>query len=421
MQISRKLQYRLLARNIRYSTIEGMAFAFMLGSVTPYLGLFILRFQGPTELVSLIAAIQPIILALVSFLAASYVNSFIKKKAILIPFSIVLRFFPLGMAVVPFLPAPWRAWALFGLWGGMFIPWGFTALSWSPMICNMVPSETRGRFFGTRNACTGVTTLLGTSFTGLLLAKLPFLQAFPLILVVAFCSTMVSLYFLSRMIEPILPEPGEPKSKVRHSQSGGLDLKGNLQTFRHPVYGRSFTLNCLAVFIFHIGYSMTIPLYVLRLIKDLNYSNADFALITTAQSLTALLGSYLAGRSADRWGYRYVLLYSTLFSVIPPLIWACFSQLPWLISAAILAGFTGNAYLICFFYMVLAVSPEEDRSRFVAVNTFTGNLAGTIGPLIGLLLISTPLLGIQGALITASLIMLCGAIISYRVAKQGKF
>jgi MFS family permease len=416
--INQKLQYRLIARNTRYSFIDGATFSFMLGSTVPYLGLYILRFHGPAELVSLIAAIQPIVLAVISLLAASYVNRFVRKKTVLMPYSLILRLFILVMALIPFLPKTWHAWTFFVLWGVMFIPWAFCGLSWSPMICNIIPEEMRGRFFGTRNALTGFTTLLGTCLTGLILMKIPFLPAFSIIFTLGFAGTMVSLYFLNKHIEPVAAEYASP---VESKGSGWMNFKANFRTFTHPQYGYHFSLCCLAVFVFHIGYSMAVPLYTIRQVTQLQFNDFTISLIMTASGLAALFGSYAGGRSTDRFGYRNVLLYSTLISVIPPLLWSGLTQLPWLIVASMLAGFTGNAYLICFYYMVLAVSPQEERSRFVAMNTFVGNLAGAIGPLIGMLLIKTPGVGIQGALITASLIMLLGAVFSFNMAKRCSF
>ena len=71
--------------------------------------------------------------------------------------------------------------------------------------------------------------------------------------------------------------------------------------------------------------------------------------------------------------------------------------------------------------MVLAVSPDENRSRFIAMNTVVGNLAGAIGPLLGICLINLPALGVQGALIGSSVIMLAGAAFSYRLVRRGSF
>lgn len=104
MNINKKIQYRLLTRNIRYSYIDGMAFCFMLGTTIPYLGLYILRFNGPTELVSLISSIQPVVSSIISLLAASYVNSFqMKKKVLMIP-SLLVRLSIFFIVLIPFFP-----------------------------------------------------------------------------------------------------------------------------------------------------------------------------------------------------------------------------------------------------------------------------------------------------------------------------
>ena len=423
MQINKKLQHRLLARNIRYSYIDGMAFCFMMGTTIPYLGLYVLRFNGPTELVSLIAAVQPIVSTVIALLAASYVNSFQKKKPVLMPASLMVRLCIFFIAMIPLFPSQWHAWMLFMMWGMAYIPWSICTISWSPMMSNIIPKEIQGKFFGTRNALTGATTLLGTIFTGVVLSKMPYLPAFSFIFIFSFAGTLVSLYYLNRHIEPLVPEPGETKKQFR-TNDGPLiqfDFKKTIGTFKDPIYGPMFSLTSCAIFIFHIGYSMAIPLYTLRQVQELGLGNATIGLIATLTGVAALFGSYWGGLTSNRWGYRYVLLFSTLTAMIPPLIWAMTPILPWLCLAAMLWGFTGNAYMICFQYMVLAVSPFEERSRFVAMNTVTGNLAGALGPVIGMFLTKAPFLGIRESLIIAAFFMLIGAIFSFQVAKRGNF
>lgn len=423
MQISKKLQYRLLARNIRYSYIDGMTFSFMMGTTIPYLGLYVLRFNGPPELVSLIASIQPVVLCVMSLLAASYVNSFQKKKPVLMPPSLLLRLFIFLIAMIPLFPKPWHAWMLFIMWGMTYIPWSICSISWSPMMSNIIPQEIQGKFFGTRNALTGATTLLGTVFAGIVLSKMPFLSGFSFIFILSFTGTMVSLYYLNKHIEPIVPEPGENRKQFRTQNSPlfQFDFEKNIGTFKDPIYGPMFSLTACAIFIFHIGYSMAIPLYTLRQVQDLGLGNETIGLITTLTSVTALFGSYWGGHTSNRRGYRHVLLVSTLTATIPPLIWAATPILPWLFLAAALWGFTGNAYQICFQYMVLAFSPFKDRSRFVAMNTATGNLAGALGPIIGMFLTKAPFLGVRGSLIIAAVFMLTGAFFSFKVAKKATF
>jgi MFS family permease len=419
MQINKKMQYRFLDRNIRTSILDGMFFAIMLGSATPYLGLYILRFNGSATLVNLITAVQPIVSVIFTLLGTAFTNSFYIKKALAMPTSLAVRLFVLVIALIPLLPARLHAITFFGVWGIMYIPWAYSSLSWSSMIANVIPEEQRGRFFGFRNALTSFTTLLSTFLTGLVLTKFSFLPAFSGIFGVGFVCTMISLYFLSKTIEPVSTTPGEPK-QIRSGNVKWLELdwRGKLEPFHDPKHGPIFSLSCLAVFVFHIGYSMAIPLYTIRQIQQLGFGNSTVSLIATLSGITALLGSYVGGRVSDRWGYRYVLLFSTLLALIPPLVWAFSSRLPWLILTAMLWGFTGNAYLICYSFMVLAVSPVQNRSCYIGMNTVVGNLAAALGPLCGAALIKIPSINIRGAFLCAALIMSLGVLVSYLLVKK---
>ncbi|HEX3043382.1 MAG TPA: MFS transporter, partial [Bacillota bacterium] len=401
--------------------LDGISFSFMLGATFPYIGLYLLRFQGSPEMVNLVSALQPIITSIITLLAASYVNNIIHKKPVAIKYGLAMRLSVLLIALVPLLPEALRAWMFFCLWLLVFIPWGINGLLWTPMTCNMIPENMQSRFFGTRNALTGITGLLGTSLTGVILAKASFTPAFTMIFLISFAGTLLSLFFFSKQIEPLKRNPQTRKLTEPKFSWSELNLKANFLTFRDPSYGSLFTLCCLTLFIFHIGFSMAGPLYILRQIQQLKFDNGIVATIATIQSLTALFGSYLGGYASSRFGYRYVLLFSTLLSAIPPLIWAFSSHLAGLFAAAALWGLIGNAYMICFFFMVLAVSPDENRSRFIAMNTVVGNLAGAFGPLLGIGLINLPAVGIQGALISSSIIMLAGAAFSYQLVRRGSF
>jgi len=392
----------------------------MMGATFPYIGVYILRFHGSSELVNLAAALQPVVVCFISLLGASYANNLIRIKPALMQYSLALRlFFPL-MACIPLFHTSVRAGMFLGLWLLIFIPWGISGLLWSPMISTMIPEESHSRFFGARNAVTGITTLLGTFLTGVALTEMPFTIAFSLIFGISFICTMVSQYYAAKQIEPLSPPADDSKNSIsRISDWQNPDLKANFQTFTHPQCGYLFSLCCLAMFVFHIGFSMAGPLYTLRQIQQLGLNNGAIATITTLTSLAALFGSYVGGLGSERWGYRYVLFGSTLLAAFPPLIWAFSNSFYYQIGAAIFWGFIGNAYFICFYYMVLAVSPDEGRPRFVAMNTVIGNLAGAVGPFLGMFLIRIPLLGIQGALVGASLIMLSGAAVSFLVVKKG--
>ncbi len=424
MIINTRLQYKLLNRNIRYSCIDGMCFCAMLGATLPYyIGLYILRLGGSPVLVNLTASLQPVIMGIIALLGASYAGNLVKKKPALVKYSFIFRLSFLGIALIPLLSRHLQAWAFFGLWLAAFIPWGICGLLWSPMISTIIPKENLGHFLGYRNALNGIATLTGSFLTGLALSKLQFPTAFTVIFLGSFGSTMISQFFLNKHREPLACIPGTPpKTKaglVDYFRK--LDLTAIFKTFQHPEYGYYFRLCCLAVFIFHIGFAMTAPLYTLRLVNQLGFNNASVAAIATLTSLTGLFGSYTGGIASGRWGYRYVLLFSTLLATIPPVIWSLSNQFIFLIAASMFWGFIGNAYNICFFFMVLGVSPAEGRPRFVAMNVFTGNTAAAIGPFLGMILSKNPSFGIQGALISSSVIMLMGAACSYRVARKGNF
>ena len=95
------------------------------------------------------------------------------------------------------------------------------------------------------------------------------------------------------------------------------------------------------------------------------------------------VGYILWGRWSRRWGDRIVLLISGLLFGIYPLVTALLPTQDYLPLAAVLWGLAGSGIDIGLFAMMMAVSPEDKRPRFVAATYVLSSITSFIGPMLG--------------------------------------
>jgi MFS family permease len=88
----------------------------------------------------------------------------------------------------------------------------------------------------------------------------------------------------------------------------------------------------------------------------------------------------------DRRGAAWVTRVSGLLIPSIPLIWAVVPNIWWLFPEESLSGFLWAGYGLASFNLVLSLSPESQRARFVAIYQVVGFAAAFAGPLIGSLL-----------------------------------
>lgn len=410
--VNRVLQQKLLQHNIRVSILDGMSFNIMMGATFPYMGLYILRLGGSEQMVGWLTSVPPIVSLLAVLAAAPLVERQAQKLPLIIKLNYISRSFFLIIAFIPLLPEKLRPLALIVCWSVMFIPWAAASVAWTPMISTMIPEHLRGKFFGNRNTLAGMVALMSTFVVGRVLDKVPFLTAFSAVFIVSFVAVMLSQYFVVKQREPVEEIPGDPPPIIPFAQR----VK---RVFTHPERGRRFALFCGGILVFHFGLTSSWPLYPVRQVEELGFSNGLIGTLSTIASAAGLLGNYTGGRIIHRWGYSRLLLLTTMGCILSPLVWAVASS-PWVLGIATLVGnFFAAGYFLCQFTMVLELAPEEGLSDYVALNSATANLAGAVGPLVGTFVVGAVGRGTSIGLMLSSTIMVLGVgILWYMVRHQ---
>ncbi len=410
--IDKALQQKLLRSNTRFSFLDGMWFNIMMGALNPYMGLYVLRLGGTDQMVGWLTSVPPIVSLWAVIVAAPIVERQVRKLPMIVKFNFVSRSMFALMALIPWLPESFRPTALIVGWGAMYIPWAMASAAWTPMISTLIPGRERGRFFGNRNTAGGAVALASTFVVGRVLDQIPFLTAFTGIFLVSFVAVMVSQYYVIKQREPVEAGSGDVPATV--------SFVGRVRrVFAHPERGKRFALYCGGMLVFHFGLTLAWPLFPVRQVEELGFSNGVIGLLSTAASTAALVGNYFGGRIIHRWGYSRLLLITTLGSVLPPLAWSVFSS-PWILGmVSITANFFSAGYFMCQLTMVLDLAPEERLSDYVVINSATANLAGAVGPLVGSSVVAAVGMGTQVGMVLSSAVMIAGvAILGYMLKQQ---
>lgn len=371
-------------QGLHYSLFDG-AFAAMMGSLAG--GVFLMGFalkvlHATPAQIGLLAAL-PMVANVIQMFGSYVIEKTGRKKrlcttsvvvsrilwilVILIPLALFANLRDLRVAILVAIIA---VSSLFGSLGN--VAW----LSW---MADLVPPETRGRYFGKRNMIASFAGMVITVIGGRFLTSWNqhFSDSNPFGYVILFAAGLafglVSSWFLSRMPEsqpPAAPE-GTPLSPSR---------------FLLPLKDHSFVALILFVSLWSFGIQLAAPFYNVYMIEFLRLSFSNMALLATLSTLTTLIMMKVWGPISDRLGNRPVIVVSTWVLILIPFIWIAATPrapgLPLLVAFALSGAFMAGASLSQF-NILIKLSPQRGRSIYLALFAAITGLAGAIAPIVG--------------------------------------
>ncbi|MCL5730277.1 MAG: MFS transporter [Candidatus Pacearchaeota archaeon] len=207
--------------------------------------------------------------------------------------------------------------------------------AWFSWTGDIVDERYRGRWFSKRNLLTGfvsVVLALASSFILDYFKKIDLIMGgFIVLFLLALISRVISWKFYHKQYEP----------KLEFQKGDYFSFSDFLIRARKTNFGRFSFFNAALNF----AASISSPLFVIYMLRDLNFSYLTYMLITVAGIVFSLLVMEIWGRIADRYGNYAVLYISGFLISIVPVLWI-FSPspvylilVPTLISGISSAGF----------------------------------------------------------------------------------
>ncbi len=270
---------------------------------------------------------------------------------------------------------------------------GFPA--WSALTSRLVPTGIRGRYFASRNMAMGAAALLFAPIAGIVIQSGGSPHGYQLSFLLAGLVGFVATVFFARI----------PESADRAAERGAAGTTGTTQHLAagtwsllrsHPRF-MAFTGVAL---VWNLALTISTPFFSVYMVRDLAASPVHIGLLAATFSIWNIAGQRVWGRLNDRRGAAWVTRLAGLLIPSIPLIWAFVPNLWWLFPEESLSGFLWAGYGLASFNLMLSLSPEHQRPRFVAVYQSVGFAAAFVGPLIGSLLADA--LSIRGCFLVSA-------------------
>ncbi|MBI2940692.1 MAG: MFS transporter, partial [Chloroflexi bacterium] len=157
------------------------------------------------------------------------------------------------------------------------------------------------------------------------------------------------------------------------------------ELLRPLLEGGEFIRFSAVTFVLRLGLYFPAGLYSVFWVRDLQASDAWIGWRTTVGNVALMVGYYFWGRVAARRGHLPVLVLATVGLGAYPLLTSLTtpSLLPLLLVAALIWGLFASGIDVSLFEGLLAVTPDDRRPHFVAMNTALANLVAFGAPIVG--------------------------------------
>ena len=360
-----------------------MAFATAFGALTT--GAFIAGFAkslGASNALTNLLGALPSLMGILQIPGAILGRGAPSYRAFIRPGGLAWRTLYLGLVAMPLLPMPMglrlalvvaliaAATGANALVGSMYNEW----------IAETVPPDSRGFFFGRRQAiATGVGALVGL-FGGLLLDAFRGADREPLGFAVVFGLGSVCAAVSMVSFDRIVDIPREPAR---------VDLRTGLRSILDPFGDRDFRRVLLYVGLAMAGQAFAGNMFVVYALGTLKLPYTIVQGTGLMYSVGVVLATRFWSSMSDRYGNRPMLSLAGALMATNVLWWcltvpgATTANAVLLLLAHVLMGtiFCGQA--LCQFNLILATAKPDDRANYMGAGTAVMAVVGGVAPLIG--------------------------------------
>jgi MFS family permease len=367
-----KLSEGQVKKSLRNSILDGSAYSVMLGLTQNYITPYALTMKATTQQIGLLTSVPNFTMAAAQFVAPTLSERIGSRKGFILPMVLMHALMWLPILLIPYLFQTHQVW-----WLIAFLTLG-TAFdsavnpAWGSMMADLVPTQMRGRFFGLRNRITAFVSMALSYAAGGILQLLTGNTnlAFTIIFIGAMASRLVSLYFLSRMYEPLSP------ATDKRGHEGTLKLARGLFSTNIGM----FMMLCASM---TFSAAVAGPFFSPYMLHDLKMSYIVYTILNSVTGLATVGFMTWWGRRIDRAGSIKVLKITSLFVPFVPLGWLPSHNLWWLAIMQVFSGFSWAGFQLSSGIFIYDASPPQNRTRYIALYNSLIYLGASVGALVG--------------------------------------
>lgn len=395
------------ATNNRLNLYRDIAWYGVLSGVsTTFTSVFALRLGGANVLIGLLSSLPALVNVIFQIPAARLIERQADRRRVLLVSGFLMRLPVLLVAMVPLLFRAAQAEAVVYITALGTIPAAVSNVAFTAMLADVVAPSERARVVSVRNALLSAVTMVTVFAAGEALDVFPFPINYQLIFTLAFAASLLSLYYLGRVV---MPPAALPSTTV---QRGRTDLRRWLRSIMaHQNYVRFV----LGSFVYHWGLHFPIPLYTIYRVRELRITEGWIGTLSMVEAAVTMVFYYVWGKIAERQGTRRTLIFGLLGVCFYPLGTALSRSVWPLLLVSAVAGFVGPAFNLGLFNGLLEVAAAEQRATYVAIFNTLMNIAAFTAPLLGTALAG--LVGTRTALFVGAGLRLVGFAVFSRLLR----
>ena len=259
---------------------------------------------------------------------------------------------------LPFIEGDWRLGYMLGIFIISNVGVTMGAAGWFTWVADLVPRRLRGRYFGSRSAAIAFSTIATFIIAG---AALDFFQksgradyGYAILLAAGSVSGLVAAFIMNRLPEKNIP-------------AGAVVIDKDY--FLAPVRSAEFRRLLIFFFIWNIGTGIAGAFFAAHMLTNLKMTFTQISLYSTASLIAALFANKPWGVLIDKYGSKPTLVACSLGLSVVPLIWLVpRHDYLWILGLeAIYAGILWAGFNLAAFNLPLSISPEKNRTIYLAV------------------------------------------------------
>lgn len=386
-----------LRHNIRWNNWNGI-FQILAGNmINPFIGILAIKLNATNMQIALLSSLPAVASVIAMIPGARLIDRGSRKKGITTLFFLLNRIFFVGIAAVPFFSPDRRAAMLVIAVALMNLPGAVANTAYQALMGDIVPRRRRGGVMASRNFWMGLAgnvTLLGT---GLALDRLPFPAGYQWMFTAAFVLALAEVWALAQIDEPARAQTtadhGSAASGATGDAAGATvrvavtDAAPFSVRFRAKVgevlAQKDFVSFALTSLIFQFGWQMAWPLFTKYQVSYLGANNWWTSLIAFIGGITTMIFYPIWARWADRWGTNYMLGFAAAGLATVPVLYAISQSLLSIALWNLWMGIFVAGVVLLLFNGLLEVTPEKDRTSYVAYYNTLVNISAIVAPIIG--------------------------------------
>jgi MFS family permease len=360
-------------KSLQHSLKDATAYAVMMGIGETYLSAFALFLKASTPQIGLLASLPPLLGSLAQILSAWLGRLAGRRRPIILAGAGLQAFAWLPIALLPLLfpaaavPVLIAAVVLYHCGAHLAAP------QWASLMGDLVPMKRRGRFFARRTRIISIVTFLSIAAGGLILHQATAggqtLVGFLLLFGIAMFARAISTYHLARMHDPA-------------GHVAAIEVLARESWWRQ-LRQSNFARFSLFFALMQFSVAIASPFFAVYMLRDLQFSYAQFMANTGMSVLAQFLTLSQWGRISDVFGNRRVLAVTGLMLPLMPLLWIVSPNFWYLLLVQALSGLSWAGFTLGATNFLYDLIAREKRTTYLAMHNILASVGVFCGAILG--------------------------------------